>query len=99
VLVTFHEDAQSDLQDAVFYYEARMVGLGLNLFFDVEDAVALIGSNPEACPLIGKAVRRIVLRRYPYSIIYAVDESRIRILAVAHHRRRPAYWRCRTEVV
>lgn len=54
MLVTFHEDAQSDLQDAVFYYEARMVGLGLNLFLDVEDAVVLIGKNPEAYPLIGK---------------------------------------------
>lgn len=52
MLVTFHEDAQADLQDAVFYYEGRMVGLGLNLFLDVEDAVALIGNNPEAYPLI-----------------------------------------------
>ncbi|HEX4953384.1 MAG TPA: hypothetical protein VF017_08330 [Thermoanaerobaculia bacterium] len=40
-------------------------------------------------------MRRLVLNRFPYSLFYTADSEEIRIFAVAHHSRRPGYWRHR----
>ncbi len=63
---------------------------------EVIRGVAFIERFPEASPVIGGEVRRLVLRRpFEYSIFYVVEPDRIRILAVAHHRQEPGYWRDR----
>ncbi|MDD3584811.1 MAG: type II toxin-antitoxin system RelE/ParE family toxin [Kiritimatiellae bacterium] len=90
--VTFHEDADAELIEAARYYEARTPSLGLALLLDIEDAVEQIQANPEAFPLVGTEVRHKLLRRFPYSVMYAIEPDRIRVVAVAHQRRRPSYW-------
>jgi plasmid stabilization system protein ParE len=62
---------------------------------DVEEAVEQIRAHPEAFQLTAEEVRHKLLRRFPYSILYAVESDRIRVLAVGHQRRRPDYWRHR----
>jgi plasmid stabilization system protein ParE len=64
-------------------------------FFEAEvrRAVAFIERFPEASPIAEGTVRRKVLRKpFEYSLFYVVEPDRIRILAVAHHRRDPVYW-------
>lgn len=65
--------------------------------FDAElkREIALIEQFPEAAPVVGRAVRRKVLRRFPYSLFYVIESDRLRVLAVAHHSRDPEYWRGR----
>jgi plasmid stabilization system protein ParE len=58
----------------------------------LERAVEFVRVNPEAGTPIRGAIRRWLIRRFPYSVIYREEESRIYILAVAHQRRRPEYW-------
>lgn len=93
--ITFHEDARAELAEASHYYEDRVPGLGQALIVDVEKAVSEILGHPKGYKLISKNLRRKVLSRFPYSLIYAVELDRIRIMAVAHHKRRPEYWRYR----
>ena len=57
----------------------------------VDDAIAKIVEAPGRWPPFAGA-RRHILRRFPYNVIYRVDEEQIHILAIAHHRREPVYW-------
>lgn len=90
--VTFHEDADAEVIEATCYYEGRTPGLGQMFLLDIEDAIGQICSNPEGFQLVGTEVRSKLLRRFPYSLMYAIDPDRLRVVAVAHQRRRPGYW-------
>jgi len=92
---TFHEDAEAEMIEAARYYEERSSGLGLSFLDAVEAAVSEILEYPKACPLLGDHVRRKLLSRFPYGVIFAVEEDRIRVVAIAHLKRRPEYWRYR----
>lgn len=93
--VSFHERADLELNDATIFLETEREGLGSRFLSAVEAAVAHIREHPEASPVIVKDVRRKLLRKFPYSILYSIKSDRIRILAVANQRRRPFYWRGR----
>ena len=93
--VSFHELAEFELNDATVFLETEREGLGSRFLSAVEAAVAHVREHPEASPVIIKDIRRKVLRRFPYSIMYSIKPDRIRILAVANQRRRPFYWRSR----
>ena len=90
--VTFHEDADAEMTDAAKYYEERAFGLGLSSLDAVEDAVKKILENPEAYQLVSDEVRHKLLERFPYSVLYVIEPDRIRVVAVAHQKRRPKYW-------
>ena len=90
--VTFHEEADAEAVEAARYYVGRVTGLGLSFLLDVEGTVEQVRSNPEAFQLVSDEVRHKLLRRSPYSVLYAIEPDRIRVLAVAHQRRRPGYW-------
>ncbi len=94
-LIGFHPDADAEITEAARYYEVRKSGLGLDLIGEVERALDQILTNPEAAQPIGKRMRRKSLWRFPYNLMYAVYPDRIRILACAHQKRRPFYWRKR----
>ena len=90
--VTFHEDANAEMNDAAQYYEERAFGLGLSFLDAVEDAVDKVLEDPEAYQLVGDEVRHNLLMRFPYSVLYVIEPDRIRVVAVAHQKRRPGYW-------
>jgi plasmid stabilization system protein ParE len=93
--ITFHREAETEVNEAARYYEDRSLGLGSDLLGEVERALNLISRDPEAYQRVGKRVRRRSLWRFPYNLIYAVYPDRIRIVAFAHQKRRPFYWRKR----
>lgn len=95
--ITFHEEAEAEVIEAACYYEERSLGLGHSFLTKVKDAVNDIQANPDACQLVGDEVRRNLVQRFPYSVLYAIEKDRIRVMAVAHHKRRPEYWRYRLE--
>ena len=86
-------EADQELSDATGHYaEVGSPELAAAFLAEFRRTVALI----EHSPLLGAPwhtrYRRILMRRFPYSLIYVVEPDRLRILALAHHRRRPAYW-------
>ena len=94
-LIGFHPDADAEVIEAAQYYEVRKTGLGSTLLSEVEKALDQIVRNPEASPRIGRRLWKKSLRSFPYNLFYAVYQDRIRILACAHQKRRPFYWRKR----
>jgi len=93
--ITFHPEADTELIEAAQFYEARSPGLGSALLEEVERSLTQIATRAEVYQQIGRRARRKPLWRFPYNLIYAIYPDRIRIVAVAHQKRRPFYWRKR----
>lgn len=89
----FHPLAEQELVDAAAYYEEQKTGLGLDYLGEVEHAVNFLIRHPGAGSIARNSIHRLVLPKFPYSLLYRVlENNQIRILAVAHHKRRPQYW-------
>ena len=91
----FHDEAEDELGESAVFYESRIAGLGELFTSEVQRAVNMIRDHPEIGSPLGAKVRRVLVRRFPYNVIYRHDAGRIFILAVAHQHRRPGYWRHR----
>lgn len=91
----FHPEADAELEDAALFYESRLRGLGKSFSAEVERTIRLIREFPDAGSPIGPKRKRVLVDRFPYSIVYRRDPDSVVILAVAHQRRRPGYWRHR----
>jgi len=84
--------ALAELHDAAAFYTLKAnVELGLAFVAEFERAANLVLVNPLLGPVFRGNRRRYILRRFPYSIIYQVAAGELRILSIAHHRRRPSY--------
>jgi plasmid stabilization system protein ParE len=62
---------------------------------EVERVVTLVAQRPDAGAPMPGGRRRWLLTRFPFAVVYRVTDDSIRVLAVAHHRRRPGYWQAR----
>lgn len=89
---SFHRLAARELNDAVQYYDLESPGLGAAFLNEVDRCVQTILRYPEAGPVILGDVRRRLVRRFPYGILYSIKHDGVRILAVMNLKRRPAYW-------
>jgi plasmid stabilization system protein ParE len=83
------------MRAAARYYEERRRGLGDEFLSEVERAVTFAAERPEAGTPLGADLRWVLTRRFRYAVIYRERERGIEVLAVAHLRRRPGYWRSR----
>jgi len=95
VLVEFRAEARVEIDEAFAWYEQQSAGLGADFLRAVEAAVESISRRPDSWPLVRENVRRRLLRRFPYSLIYRVDPGRVVVVACFHARRDPARWRAR----
>ena len=93
---SFNSLAEAELSDAVDSYEQGSPGLGAAFLAAVERAVTDLVEYPESAPVLSGPFRKKVLSRFPFNLIYRIKSDEIRILAVAHQRRRPYYWLGRT---
>lgn len=93
--IAFHEAAADELAEAAAFYEAEGPGLGRAFLAEVDSALQILTRFPEASPLLRGRVRRKVLPRFPYALLYSLQADQLRILAVAHEKRRPFFWRGR----
>lgn len=88
----FHRLARRELIEAAEYYDGESPGLGTAFLDAVETGVAEILEHPEAGTPIHENVRRRLIPRFPYGILYVVEGGAVRVLAVMHVKRRPMYW-------
>lgn len=93
--IVFHPEAQTELWRAVSYYEERKPGLGDDFLLEVFSALSNIRSYPRSWPVLGEGVRRCLINRFPYGLVYSAEPEKIFILAVMHLRRYPDYWKGR----
>jgi len=91
----FHPDALAEYAEAVRYYAERNVTLAQSFIDAIEDAVYRLREAPQRYPMLEAGVRRCLVQRFPYAILYTVESEYILILAVMHGRRKPGYWQSR----
>ncbi len=94
--IIIHGKARAELDEAIAYYEQQKAGLGLALQSAIEQAIGRIQQNPQiGAPYKTTEFRHYVVQRFPYVVFYAELEEPIWIVAIAHGKRRPDYWRRR----
>jgi toxin ParE1/3/4 len=94
--VRFHRLAIREYEETRAWYERQREGLGGEFTDEVDRAIARIARSPTRWPVVFAKFRKVRLRRFPYILYYyVVDPSLALVLAVAHGRRRPGYWKRR----
>jgi plasmid stabilization system protein ParE len=84
--------AERELNEAVDFYDTESRALADAFIAEVEHALAQVRAFPEAAEPLRGGVRRRLLHTFPYALFYSLYAQEVRVLAVAHQRRRPFYW-------
>ncbi len=93
--VRFRWEAEEEFLDAARWYDRRSNGLGIEFIESIDAAVELIERHPEQYPVVYRQTRKAVVRRFPYLILYRIENSCILIITVFHAKRDPAGWKNR----
>lgn len=98
--IRIHEQAAEEAIEAAAWYEREYPGLGIEFERAVNTAIDLL--EDEIVPLMNmpgtagaKGIKRLILKRFPYDIVVREASEDIIVVAIAHHSRRPGYWRNR----
>ena len=91
----FHPEAAAEFDAALRYYGERREGLAASFLAAVRAATDLAAATPLAGHAFSAGARRLLVPGFPYAVLYAVEPDVVFVLAVAHTRRRPGYWRGR----
>lgn len=91
--VRFLSPANSELGEAVEYYDHQLPGLGYRFFQEIESAIERILLFPDGWNKIGKRTRRCMLKNFSYALLYTSEKEEILILAVAHLHREPTHYK------
>lgn len=94
--IKFHSEARKEFFKAADYYEEQVVGLGDAFIKEVETVLDVIEQYPSSGTRITSTERRFLVSRFPYGIIYSVEDDLIKIFAVMNLRQKPGYWKSRT---
>ena len=92
MIVSFHELAERELNDAAAYYARESPSLGIAFIEELERCIDAIVQRPDAGAPVRGPIRRWLCRRFPYALLYVVKADSVRILAVMNLKRRPGYW-------
>lgn len=90
-----HPAALKELKSAVLWYLDQNETASLNFIEEVDRAMDHVTASPKRWPRGEHDTRKFVLQRFPYAIVYREKDEVIQIVAVAHGRRRPGYWKKR----
>lgn len=88
----FEPAAKEELFAAAEFYENRQAGLGNRFRLAIEEALSRVLRDPESFSSGVAETRTLPLKRFPFQIIYRIENGIVEIYAVAHHSRHPNYW-------
>jgi plasmid stabilization system protein ParE len=91
----YHPEARAEAFDAFEWYRLRSSNASRRFQQQLELAQGAIQDSPESWAAYLHGTRRYQLKRYPYLVVFRIQSNQIDIIAVAHGRRRPGYWRDR----
>lgn len=78
--------------EASVFYQSGSPDLGTDFLDEVQRMIDVVRARPKLGSPVGRGLRRALMQRFPFSIVYAEDPGEIVIVAVAHQSRRPGYW-------
>lgn len=90
--IIFTEFAKTELLDAIDYYELEYAGLGKTFKEEVKASISRIIRFPTAWPIERGEIRKCLMHKFSYKILYSIEKDHILIIAIAHQHRRPDYW-------
>lgn len=95
--VRLAREANREITEAATWYESRQTGLSDKFLDEIDGVLVRIRRHPESFTVIPDtspklAIRRALLSRFPYALIFLELEKEIRVIAAAHLKRRPTYW-------
>ena len=95
--IDVHPDVYAELEDSRSWYEERARNLGIEFLDEINRAIEAVQQAPTMWPWYDEhqGIRRFLVHRFPYAVIYRPTSSVIQIIAVMHLRRHPDYWKSR----
>jgi hypothetical protein len=93
--LAIRSDAVDEIANASAWYDEHGPGLGAEFLRAVDVAIEAVRRKPFQHPVVVRDLRRALLRRFPYSIIFAVSDDEVAVVALAHWRQNPRRWRTR----
>jgi toxin ParE1/3/4 len=84
--------AQADIRKAALFYKRQARHLGTEFTAEIERTLSLVAENPEIGSPMRRGARKLLVRRFPYLVIYRVLPHHVLVLAVGHQRRHPEFW-------
>jgi plasmid stabilization system protein ParE len=93
--VQIHPEALAEAEAAVAWYVARSERAAARFLAELREAIAVLAAQPSRFPAFAHQTRRVVLRRFPYIVVFRETSATLQIIAIAHGRRKPGYWQDR----
>lgn len=94
--IVFHPAATEDAKAAYGWYKERNDLVAKAFVDEIDRAISIIDEKPGLWPEYVISTRRYLLRKFPFSVVYRVKNKTIEVIAVAHGRRKPFYWKKRS---
>lgn len=93
--VRLHPEAEEEANDVRAWYAERSSSAAAAFLVELDRAMTSISEGPKRWPRIYTRFRRFPMHRFPFNVVYIEHRGFIEVIAVAHFRRRPGYWRAR----
>ena len=93
--IDVHPEAVAEARAAVQWYRGRSASAADAFLVELDRAVERIADNPEMYPHYVRGTRRYLLQRFPFYLVYREISGKLEIVAIAHGRRKPGYWKKR----
>jgi plasmid stabilization system protein ParE len=90
--IVFRTSASAQVVDAQAWYDKQRQGLGTEFARSLESAINRIARNPLSAPAVYRDVRRVLLKRFPYSVFYLTEDDALIVLSCIHTRRATVDW-------
>ena len=91
--IRFYPDTYQEIRESYNWYESKSKGLGEKFLKELEKSFSAIRQTPNTYPMVSKNIRRILVNKFPYGILYKNTLTEIYVVAVMHLKRKPYYWR------
>jgi toxin ParE1/3/4 len=93
--VFINGEAQIEIKKALSHYDEISTELSGDLLIKFQESVQEILNHPRSYPTIRGKYRKLNLERFPYKIVFRIEGNIVHVIAFAHHKRSPGYWRKR----
>ena len=84
--------ARLEFHESIAFYESEQKGLGEKFENEIKSTISRIKQSPKMYPNINIQVKKCIVNKFPFNILYSIEKGYILIIAVAHHHREPDYW-------
>jgi hypothetical protein len=87
----FREEVRDEIESAYSWYEIHRIGLGDKFLEELGGTFNLLKSNPQYFSFIYQTRRRIILKRFPYKVVFEIFDTSVVIFSLRHDKQKPKF--------